>query len=174
MAHCSTLFWDFSLQVYSAEHVSAACIELQDRIGLDVNVLLLALLAAAVKQRTLTKDELIYADQYVRQWHDEVVKPIRVIRRRLKSGVDPVPVAVSEPLRDEIKKIELRSEYLEQQALAAWFDQLPAGGKDSFNLKKGLKEVARAVVAVYGEELVQYADTVSSAAAQVFQAAYGK
>src|SRR5690625_400807 len=114
--NCSDSFWDFSLKVYSTRQVPSSCIELQDSIGLDVNVLLLSLLAVMVKQRQLTTQELSDADRFVQSWRDEVVKPIRAIRRRLKPGVEPIPVAISEPLRDDIKKVELDSEYLQQQA----------------------------------------------------------
>lgn len=152
--NCSTLFWDFSLKVYSTEQVPAACIELQDTIGLDVNVLLLTLLATAVKRRALDRNELEGANDFIAHWRNDVVRPIRAIRRRLKAGVHPVPIDVSEPLRNEIKEIELRSEYIEQQVLAAWLDEIPASSDSKFDINKELSIAARAVVDIYKEQLL--------------------
>lgn len=175
--NCSDSFWDFSLKVYSTSQVPSSCIELQDSIGLDVNVLLLSLLAVVVKQRQLTTQELSDADRFVQSWRDEVVKPIRALRRRLKPGVEPIPSAISGPLRDDIKKVELDAEYLQQQALAAWLDELPEGQADKFCGQTVVLSTARAVVSFYlqglaeadrpdRQQLDERADTVARAAIQ--------
>lgn len=122
---CAQLFWPFSLQVYGRPGVAVACLALQDDLGLDVNVLLLGLLAALVKRRALRPAEIAGADDHIQHWRRQVVHPLRRLRRQLKPGIAPVPVAQSASLREQIKKLELEAEYLQQSVLAQWLDTLP-------------------------------------------------
>jgi hypothetical protein len=57
-------------------------------------------------------------------WRDDVVAPLRTIRRRLKDGSALVEGSATEAFRARIKAIELESERLEQEALFALADGL--------------------------------------------------
>src|SRR4029077_4211239 len=104
-------FWRFSLRFYSRPSVAAACLVLQDEAGADVN-LMLFLLFLAEHKRQVTKDDIARLDGAVRRWRDGVVKPLRALRRLLKTGVGEVPIAVSETFRGQIKRLELESEQI--------------------------------------------------------------
>ncbi len=109
-------FWRFSLRFYSRAKVSAACLELQDKSGVDVN-LLLFLLFLAEHRRRVTQEDVARFDATVRDWRESVVKPLREIRRALKNGVGDISAEVSESFRGQIKRLELESEHIEQTVL---------------------------------------------------------
>jgi uncharacterized protein (TIGR02444 family) len=109
-------FWRFSLRFYSRPGVAAACLALQDEAGADVN-LMLFLLFLAEHKRQVTADDIARLDGTVRTWRDRVVKPLRELRRVLKTGIGEIPVAVSETFRGQIKRLELESEQIEQHLL---------------------------------------------------------
>jgi len=119
-----SLYWRFSLAVYQGEGVARSCLALQDGIGLDVNVLLMSLLAARWHRRPIERGELEQAESLARPWRQDVVAPLRLVRRRLKSGPPPTPDPRTGALRDGIKAAELQAEQIEQQVLAAWIDAL--------------------------------------------------
>ena len=81
----------FALAVHDIEGVPAACVLLQDRFDLDVNVLLLGAYIG-VQGKTLAAEDVDAARAVVDAWHDEVVRPLRAVRRRLKSGPPPAPL----------------------------------------------------------------------------------
>jgi len=109
-------FWRFSLRFYARPKVAAACLVLQDEAGADVN-LLLFLLFLAEQRRQLTGDDVLGLDRAIAAWRDGVVKPLRDVRRALKTGIGEIPVAVSESFRGRLKRIELESERIEQEWL---------------------------------------------------------
>jgi uncharacterized protein (TIGR02444 family) len=109
-------FWRFSLRFYGLPEVAHACLALQDEAGVDVN-LLLYLLFLAESRRTLSRDEIASLDHAIAPWRDEVVKPLRALRRRLKSGVADIPHDTGETFRNLVKRIELEAERIEQQRL---------------------------------------------------------
>jgi uncharacterized protein (TIGR02444 family) len=118
----SSKFWGFSLAVYGAEAVGPECLLLQDKFGLDINLLLLCAYLGAVHGATLTAGDIAAARAEVAAWHDDIVKPLRAARRRLKTTALPdVRIAdAAAQLRTRVKAAELESEYVEQLLLERW------------------------------------------------------
>ena len=104
--------WRFSLAFYARPCVSEALIALQDRVGLDVNLMLFALWLG-VSGRSLTKEELAIADQIARPIRADIVEPLRELRRKLRADPD-VDV---QHLREGIKALELAAEKVIQVRL---------------------------------------------------------
>jgi len=73
----------FAIAVHEADGVPASCVSLQDRFGLDVNVLLLAAYLGTVLRQMPTAEQLRSARALVDGWHGEVVRPLRGVRRML-------------------------------------------------------------------------------------------
>lgn len=94
----------FALKVYAGEGVSAACLLLQERAGVDVNLLLFAAYAGAARRAAVDAAALKSASGEVAAWHFEVVKALRTVRQRLKAGPPPGPNAATEALRDRLKR----------------------------------------------------------------------
>ncbi|MEE8535925.1 MAG: TIGR02444 family protein, partial [Kiloniellales bacterium] len=105
-------FWDFSLAVYGRAGVGEACVALQDRHGLDVNLLLLCCWAAT-RGRGLDATGLSRLVAAVAGWQREVVRPLRGVRRWLKTqSADAAGPAGA--LRAAVKAQELEAERVEQ------------------------------------------------------------
>lgn len=112
-------FWDFSVRVYSGDGVADSCLLLQDEHGADVNMLLFCCWAAITFGK-LGDDDFRRALHFSQTWADNVVYPIRRVRRLLKRAQGPVEAidtAARLRLRESIKEIELQSEKLQQQTL---------------------------------------------------------
>ncbi|MBP7336607.1 TIGR02444 family protein [Niveispirillum sp.] len=108
--------WSFSLALYAAPGVAEACLTAQDRQGADVNLLLWAAWLA-VQGHDLRPDELAAARAATAPWRDEIVRPLRAVRRRLKTGPFPAPDAMTESLRNQVKMAELAAEQVQQSLL---------------------------------------------------------
>jgi uncharacterized protein (TIGR02444 family) len=146
--------WAFAVDLYTAPGVAAACLGLQDQHGCDVNLLLFAAWMGAVRHRTMTAAEMAEAATAVEDWHAEIVRPLRGVRRRLKSGPPPAPDEASEALRTRIKSIEIEAERIELAVLemlaAKWHvGDVKIGGASLENLCTAVRHFAG------GEPLVQ-------------------
>lgn len=119
--------WSFALRLYGSPGASESCLALQDRFGVDVNVLLFAFFAAVDRGLALETSDIAEMDRAVAEWRREIVLPLRSIRRRMKSGPDPAPSEITERLRDQIKRAEISAEQIEQAVLARWLDQRHGG-----------------------------------------------
>lgn len=111
--------WDFSLKIYAQKGVSQACLALQEEFGVDVNLLLFFCWTAAAGAVRLGEERICKAVAIVESWHTEIVRPLRVLRRRLKQGFDGVSNVPSQTLRSTIQAIEIDAEHIEQLTLAA-------------------------------------------------------
>ena len=108
-------FWDFSLAVYGRPGVAEACLALQDRHGLDVNLLLLCCWVGA-QGRVLDSVEAARLMAAVADWQRRVTRPLRQVRRRLKAmaGADAGRLGA---LRQGVKDCELAAERIAQDLL---------------------------------------------------------
>jgi uncharacterized protein (TIGR02444 family) len=109
-------FWRFSVSFYSLPDVAAACLDLQDAAGADVNIIMF-LLWNATAQRKFSAADLRDLDARIGPWRDKVVVPLRTLRRALKSPPAVIEPSVAEKFRTRIKGIELEAERLQQEAL---------------------------------------------------------
>jgi len=113
-------FWDFSLAVYGRPGVPACCLSLQDRCGVDVNILLFAAWAGLECGIRLSAGELARIDGAVAGWRDEMVRPLRALRRRAKTEDDA--------LYRRMKAAELEAERVQQDRLFAAGGLVPRPG----------------------------------------------
>lgn len=111
--------WDFALDYYQRDGVAAACLELQDRGDVDVNILIHALWRAVIRGETIAQREIADADAGVAAWREDIVLALRAIRRTLKSGPSPAPSEATEKLRGRVKAVELDAEHIELDTLEA-------------------------------------------------------
>jgi len=109
-------FWEFSLAGYGRPGVAEAGVALQDRLGLDVNILLFCCWAGG-RGHGLAADDVAGLIQAVGPWQERVVVPLRKARRWLKTQ-KAAPGGAAERLRQAIKAEELEAERLEQLILA--------------------------------------------------------
>lgn len=119
-------FRSFVLDVYRADGVADASVLLQDRCGVDVDVLLLAAFVAVHEGGSFGAGELEVARARTAQWNHDVVRPLRALRTRLKDGPSPAPNAATATLRDRIKALELDAEMIEIDELSDLLAELDA------------------------------------------------
>lgn len=109
-------FWRFSLGFYRVPKVAEACIRLQDEAGVDVNVLFFLLWHAAL-ERKLSRAEVEAIEAKVAPWRNQVVVPLRGIRRAIKTPPAAVEADTADAYRTKVKGLELEAERLQQEAL---------------------------------------------------------
>ncbi len=112
-------FWDFSLKVYGSDGVPAACIALQERRAIDVNVVLFCAWIGESGRGVLAEADWQASLAATAAWNRDIVCALRVVRDRLKGGIAPIPTGRSDSLRKMILEVEVKSEHVEQIALAA-------------------------------------------------------
>lgn len=110
-------FWDFAIRVYTSEGVSAACLNLQERHGIDVNLMLFCLWLGHSGRGVMSGAEIDAAVSASNEWHHVVVKGLRHVRQTLKSGFPDVDQDLAQALRSEVQKTEINAEHLEQLIL---------------------------------------------------------
>jgi len=110
--------WDFALAIYARPGVAEACLALQNELGVDVMLLLMATFAAVRHRILLTADEIRTLDEACRPWREQIVRKLRAIRTELKTGPRPAPGEATEPFRAQVKALELQAEKIENQLLA--------------------------------------------------------
>jgi uncharacterized protein (TIGR02444 family) len=108
-------FWTFTLAVYQREGISPACIALQDRLGLDVNFLLLCLYAGSRGCR-LDAHDFARVEERVAPWRKNVIHPLRGVRRWLKEQ-QLLEKAASDQLRRGVLGHEIESEGVQQRLM---------------------------------------------------------
>lgn len=115
-------FWTFSLSVYNNTAVQTECLDLQDRYGIDVNLLLFCAYVGVVHRAILSDSEVRQAANVVGAWHKNIVRSLREARRALKLfATESSPIDSSAAtLRASVKTMELEAERLEQTMLEDW------------------------------------------------------
>jgi uncharacterized protein (TIGR02444 family) len=109
-------FWRFSLALYARPGVAGALIALQDRAGLDVNLILFGLWVGARHGFSLESGDFAAAADAVAE-PNGVVREIRALRRRLDDGTDEEV----RRLRRALLRGELAAERQVQRRFAGWF-----------------------------------------------------
>jgi len=105
-------FWRFSLAVYGQAEVAKECLALQDAYGIDVNILLFCAWLGT-QSVALTREDIEAASRVAAAWQDDVVRPLRTVRRRLKA------LFADDQFRTSIKDVEIKAEQIEQAMLFA-------------------------------------------------------
>lgn len=121
----SNPLWDFMTWAYKEPGVEKACLALQAKHAIDVNILLFCLwLAHRSVGSSMLARYLAGALKLSRDWQRNLVEPLRTARNNMKDFIEnsdmagPNRVAASE-LRDRIKACELDTENLQTLALYA-------------------------------------------------------
>ncbi|MFM9886425.1 MAG: TIGR02444 family protein [Burkholderiales bacterium] len=144
--------WPYVLRLYGVPEFGPAGIALQDSVGADVDILLY-LCFLADRSRQARQDDAARIDASIKAWRENVVKPVRALRRQLKDGIAPVPLAVSDPIRNIVKNIELDVERIQLEALEREF---PAESMAASNLDR--QALARENVMAYAATLGGFPD----------------
>ncbi|MDB9969024.1 TIGR02444 family protein [Gammaproteobacteria bacterium] len=108
-------FWTFSLELYDAEGVAAACLELQDAYQLDVNLILFCFWHGSAYGK-IDPELLQNIIKLSIEWRSGVVQPLRSARSWMKLNSNPSDQFNS--LRERIKADELMAEKFQIERIA--------------------------------------------------------
>lgn len=131
--------WSYSLESYSREGVEPLLLELQDRFGADINIILACCWLAA-EGRALSRDALAGAQKQTQAWRRECVQPLRSVRRYLKTAPG------REAFRERVKALELEAEREQQRCLFEVLKDRPQAAVGS-----DFDSLAQAHLAIYCE-----------------------
>jgi uncharacterized protein (TIGR02444 family) len=120
-------FWDYSLVHYGRPEVARVCLELQEDVGANVNLVLFCCWLGGFGQ-VLAVDDLDEAEDVIRDWNEQVVEPLRRVRRFVQSEFTGLtdqewPLAV--------KQLELKAERVVQNRLYNWWLKKSSGSMDN-------------------------------------------
>lgn len=122
--------WDYATRVYGRGKAQDACLALQDRHGLDVNVMLFCCWVASSGRGTFRDGELDQALQAVADWRDNAINALHGLKLYLKGDVRPAPKTLSDDLRRVVVECELHAEHIEVLMLHAAMTRVGTGTFD--------------------------------------------
>lgn len=108
-------FWIFSLDVYRQKGIKEACLTLQDRCGININILLFCCWMAASGLGRLSRDELFVVMSAIQKWHGDITLGLRKLRVTLSKKNTKESL---KSLRKAVLADELLAEQVEQMILA--------------------------------------------------------
>lgn len=155
MTSPSSSFWEFSLSVYSKQGVPEACLELQDKYKADVNIVLFVLWVAEQGRRLSTED-IGRLTSLTTDWQNEVVRPLRLARRFLKTPASEWQLPETATLRELIKADELEAEHLQQSVMEKFFYGHSIGEGDDADVAAlaNLEAYAAALSVIFPEQII--------------------
>jgi uncharacterized protein (TIGR02444 family) len=123
--HASPPLWDFALAFYAQPSVAQTCLQLQDEYHANV-CLLIGLHWLDAREQYLDNIEFTALKIHIQGWTQNVVEPLRSLRRRLKSPVESlVQDATQTRLCALIKQAELMAEKKLLIEIERWVELLP-------------------------------------------------
>ena len=123
--------WHYALRVYAKPAVAEVCLQAQDVYGIDVNLLLFAAWCAESGYR-LDASRLAELDEHCRAWREQVITPLRRLRRVWRQDTQRADDYVS------IKHLELEAEREQLARLETALGALPAQRGDAALLRANL------------------------------------
>jgi len=140
--------WDFSVSLYARPGVKDACLELQDRLGLDVNLLLFAVWSAVAGPGRLDAARFRDCVALTEAWQAEMIQPLRQLRRSTQAEMGAARGADTAALTSQLLAAELAAEQVELSLLADWAAQQEAlGGSEEAGANAASNLVAYLAVA---------------------------
>ena len=128
-------FWNFSNRVYQNDGVQEACLALQNKYGLDVNLVLFCCWSGALHGE-FTEELFEQSLREASDWRQNVVEPLRNVRSWLKQEIQNGRFSADSSVmgfRDAVKATELESERLQQIDLEHLADPSPHGEFEPLN-----------------------------------------
>lgn len=97
--------------------MARACLELQEDVGANVNLVLFCCWLGSSGQ-VLTVQDLDEAEEIIRDWNEQVVEPLRGVRRFVQSEFAGF---ADQEWPQDVKQLELRAERVVQNRLCNWW-----------------------------------------------------
>lgn len=125
-------FWHFSLQIYEQDLARQTLLNLQNKHGLNINLILFSCWHAATNQGQINKQEVKHLLATIHHWHERIIVQLRGIRDRLKHASAH---EWSHTVRQEVLATELAAEHVEQLLLTDAYFKKPQRNRRSVQQK---------------------------------------
>ena len=138
----SIKFWDFSNQLYDKDGVTEICLNLQEELEVDVNLVLFCYWIAYFKHGPSVA-EWTKIFKFSINWQKHTVKPIRNARKSLsiKRTSNNVEDTDYTELRRQLKINELRAEKIQQDTIQS-FIKVKSKENNSFSSDEALTNLS--------------------------------
>jgi uncharacterized protein (TIGR02444 family) len=160
-------FWDFSLSLYRKPGVADACLFVQDRYGLNVNLVLLCIWVADSGGGALSAVQMATAMRRIADWERQVIKPLREIRRACRREPLGIPEFLLQIYQPQIESAEIEAEHVEQLVLAEFARSLSQAEKSDVAARdaaQSLRAYVDELAAGQDEQLTECLSTILQAA----------
>lgn len=119
--------WSDMCAAYGDAALEQACLDVQEKYGADVPLLLVLCIADRVGHG-IARENLEALVVESEDWRDIVIRPLRLARQGMKARFT---APAESGLRDDIKRLELEAERLHVQRLAEAFPPSAANGESA-------------------------------------------
>jgi len=116
-ANIESRLWQFAVALYSRPEVAKACLDAQERWGVDVNLVLSACWCAS-EGHSLAADDFLRAQARCEAWRDAIILPLRKQRQHWHKLPDKSDEYAA------IKALELQAERTQLELLATLFEEI--------------------------------------------------
>lgn len=124
MAYSAADFWRFSEEFYSRVGVERACMSLQSRRGVDVNIALIALWLSS--QNVEVSGPLLgELDSAVSSWREAVTNALQQIRKQLPRFIGKISDESRNAVKKSIRSAELEAERASQARMIETLNRFP-------------------------------------------------
>ena len=103
--------WEYSIDLYGHQPVALACLQLQDKHRMNVNVMLLICWLAKTGRGRLQVDDIQKLLHSIESWNRNITKKLRNLRRFIKRNQRS---AEYEAIKKDVQRHELAVEKMEQ------------------------------------------------------------
>jgi uncharacterized protein (TIGR02444 family) len=128
-------FWRFSLIIYGHGEVAKECLALQDELGIDVNLLLFCAWLGT-QAIALSRENIEAASRTVVDWYENVVRPLRAVRRQARTFVH----CEFDRFIASVNDAEIKAEQVEQAILFAYSAQIQGVHAKEDTVAQNVKE----------------------------------
>jgi len=157
MAYSAEEFWNFSDLVYAREGVERACLSLQNRRGMDVNIALICLWLAS-KHVEVVGPVFGEMDSAVSSWRDTIVRNLQQCRKQLPRFVGKMSDEHRNSVKKAIKAAEIEAERAAQAKIIDALSKFPLRATNAEP-----KELASVSLRVYLRRFAASPDTQDKA-----------
>ncbi|WP_281018467.1 MULTISPECIES: TIGR02444 family protein [unclassified Minwuia] len=161
--------WDYATRVYARGAAKQACLALQDRHGLDVNVMLFCCWVASSGRGTFRDGELDQALRAVADWRGNAINALHGLKLYLKGDTAPAPRPLSDDLRRVIVESELHAEHVEVLMLHA---SMTRAGTGTFDRLRQIEDSLSNLFAYLARVGIQADDSDLAALIEILIAAF--
>jgi len=108
-------FWNYSTQLWCLPDVESICVDLQNNLDADVNLMLYCCWVGDMS-KCLNEDDIQTLLDINKPWHT-MIKPLRDSRKMMQQQLIAMPSNIIEQTINNIKEMELNSEHMAQLSI---------------------------------------------------------